>query len=91
MTHENFKGEKIFYLIEPTEKNLSLYEKWSSLPNNTEVFFSDQVSKCYICEIKEGNTIFLPTGYIHAVYTPQDSIDFGGNFITSYNIPLQLK
>jgi hypothetical protein len=41
--------------------------------------------------MKEGNTIFLPTGWIHAVYTPQDSIVFGGNFLQSFNIPLQLK
>ena len=68
-----------------------MYEKWAATPNNTEIFLSDQVNKCYICELKEGNTIFLPTGYIHAVFTPSDSIVFGGNFEHSYNIPLQIK
>lgn len=28
----------------------------------------------------------IPTGYIHAVYTPMDSIVFGGNFLHSYNV-----
>ena len=31
------------------------------------------------------------TGWIHAVYTPDDSLVFGGNFIHSYNIPGQIK
>lgn len=31
------------------------------------------------------------TGWIHAVYTPDDSLVFGGNFIHSFNIPGQIK
>ena len=30
-------------------------------------------------------------GWIHSVYTPVDSLVFGGNFVHSYNISLQLK
>lgn len=85
------KGSKIFYLIEPNETNLSLYEKWNSIHNHTEIFFANKVEKCYKLEIKAGNTIFLPCGWIHAVYTPEDSIVFGGNYETSYKIPLQIK
>ena len=85
------KGEKIFYLIEPTQKNLNIYEEWYISKNNRQVFLGDNVEKCYEIKIKEGNTIFLPTGWIHAVYTPLDSLVFGGNFLHSRNIPLQLK
>jgi len=28
---------------------------------------------------------------MHAVYTPEDSLVFGGNYIHAYNIPMQLK
>lgn len=87
----NNKGEKIFYLIEPTIENFELYEKWAKTNNNTEIFFADKTNKCFKCEIREGSTIFLPTGYIHAVYTPIDSIVFGGNFQHSFNIDLQIK
>ena len=31
------------------------------------------------------------SGWIHGVYTPKDSLVFGGNFIHSYNIPQQLR
>lgn len=35
--------------------------------------------------------MIIPTGWIHAVYTPMDSIVFGGNFLHSLNIPMQLE
>ena len=38
-------------------------------------------------------TTFQPLflGWIHAVYTPTDTLVFGGNFLHSFNIPMQLK
>lgn len=35
--------------------------------------------------------MLIPTGWIHAVYTPVDSLVFGGNFLHSYNINMQLN
>ena len=29
-------------------------------------------------------------GWIHAVYTPVDTLVFGGNFLHSFNVPMQL-
>lgn len=29
-------------------------------------------------------------GWIHAVYTPEDTLVFGGNILHSFNIPMQL-
>ena len=86
------KGEKLFYLIKPTEDNLKKYEEWAKLDNQNEVFLPDTLEdKCYSITLREGQTFFIPTGWIHAVYTPKDSIVFGGNFLHSINIPLQLK
>ncbi|XP_064632054.1 histone lysine demethylase PHF8-like isoform X2 [Lineus longissimus] len=84
------RGEKIFYLIQPTPANLTLYQQWCNSYNQSETFFGDQVDKCYRIVAKQGQTIFLPTGWIHAVFTPIDSLVFGGNFLHSYNIGLQL-
>lgn len=33
----------------------------------------------------------LYVGWIHAVYTPMDTLVFGGNFLHSFNIPMQLN
>jgi len=34
--------------------------------------------------------VSLCVGWIHAVYTPMDTLVFGGNFLHSFNIPMQL-
>ncbi|XP_017781389.1 PREDICTED: jmjC domain-containing histone demethylation protein 1-like [Nicrophorus vespilloides] len=85
------KGGKVFWLIPPTEPNLELYEKWVLSGKQSDIFFGDTVEKCARIELKEGNTFFIPTGWIHAVYTPVDSLVFGGNFLHSFGIDKQLK
>ncbi|XP_021430700.2 lysine-specific demethylase 7B isoform X1 [Oncorhynchus mykiss] len=84
-------GEKIFYLIKPTQDNLTLYEVWSSSPNQSEVFFGDKVDQCYKCVVPQGTTVLIPTGWIHAVLTSQDCMAFGGNFLHNLNIGMQLR
>uniref|UniRef100_A0A1B6DFS1 JmjC domain-containing protein n=1 Tax=Clastoptera arizonana TaxID=38151 RepID=A0A1B6DFS1_9HEMI len=42
-------------------------------------------------KLMAGNTLLIPTGWIHAVYTPVDSMVFGGNYFHNLNIPLQLR
>ncbi|CRK99580.1 CLUMA_CG012893, isoform A [Clunio marinus] len=85
------KGSKVFWLIPPTEKNLQLYEKWVLSGKQSAVFFGDTVEKCARIYLTEGNTFFIPSGWIHAVYTPTDTLVFGGNFLHSFGIVKQLK
>lgn len=84
-------GCKVFWLIPPTEHNLDLYERWVLSGKQSDIFFGDTVEKCARIILQEGNTFFIPTGWIHAVYTPKDSLVFGGNFLHSYGIEKQLK
>lgn len=53
---------------------------------------------CYFCNfitIKScfffSLSLFFSVGWIHAVYTPEDTLVFGGNFLHSFNIPMQLN
>jgi lysine-specific demethylase PHF8 len=85
------RGEKIFYLIKPTPANLHLYQQWMCSSTQSETFFGDQVDACYKCVLKQGQTMLIPTGWIHAVLTPVDSLVFGGNFVHSLNIPMQIQ
>lgn len=85
------KGSKVFWLIPPTERNLQLYEQWVLSGKQSDIFFGDTVEKCCRIQLQEGNTFFIPTGWIHAVYTPCDSLVFGGNFLHSFGIEKQLK
>jgi len=84
-------GKKVFLLIPPNDHNLEQYESWLCSPMQPEIFFADKADKCYKVTLEEGRTMVIPTGWIHAVYTPIDSIVFGGNFLHSLDIKGQLK
>ncbi|XP_022665564.1 lysine-specific demethylase 2B-like isoform X2 [Varroa destructor] len=84
-------GKKIFWLIPPTETNLKLYESWVLSGKQGDIFFGQSVEKCARIELNAGETFFIPTGWIHAVYTPVDTLVFGGNFLHSFGIEKQLR
>ena len=54
---------------------------------------SDLTTKgdCKRLTLHAGETLFIPGGWIHAVYTPVDSLVIGGNFLLSPCIIPQLK
>ncbi|XP_076795182.1 lysine-specific demethylase PHF2 isoform X2 [Arvicanthis niloticus] len=85
------KGEKIFYLIRPASANISLYERWRSASNHSEMFFADQVDKCYKCTVKQGQTLFIPSGWIYATLTPVDCLAFAGHFLHSLSVEMQMR
>ena len=63
--------------------------------NSTDMFWQpkDLSFKKFIfrLRVRQGQTVLIPTGWIHAVFTPKDSLVFGGNFLHSLNIQLQLR
>ncbi|XP_053741273.1 lysine-specific demethylase 2B isoform X1 [Synchiropus splendidus] len=85
-----FKGQKVFWLVPPTLHNLALYEDWVLSGKQTDIFLGDRADGCQRVELKQGYTFFIPSGWIHAVYTPKDTLVFGGNILHSFNIPMQL-
>uniref|UniRef100_A0A672IC96 [histone H3]-dimethyl-L-lysine(36) demethylase n=1 Tax=Salarias fasciatus TaxID=181472 RepID=A0A672IC96_SALFA len=84
------RGSKVFWLIPPTPQNLQLYEDWVLSGKQGDVFLGDRASDCQRMELQRGCTFIIPSGWIHAVYTPVDSLVFGGNFLHSFNVPTQL-
>eukprot|EP00184_Porphyridium_aerugineum_P001734 CAMPEP_0184697310 /NCGR_PEP_ID=MMETSP0313-20130426/4314_1 /TAXON_ID=2792 /ORGANISM="Porphyridium aerugineum, Strain SAG 1380-2" /LENGTH=1095 /DNA_ID=CAMNT_0027156087 /DNA_START=364 /DNA_END=3648 /DNA_ORIENTATION=+ len=86
-----FSGAKEFYLIRPTEENLKIYQEWANSPTQNLSFLADRVDECFKVTLEVGNTMIIPSGWIHAVYTPKDSIVFGGNFLHSFNLDMQLR
>uniref|UniRef100_A0A4W6CMG3 Lysine-specific demethylase 2B n=1 Tax=Lates calcarifer TaxID=8187 RepID=A0A4W6CMG3_LATCA len=85
-----FKGQKVFWLVPPTTHNLALYEDWVLSGKQSDIFLGDRADGCQRVELKQGYTFFIPSGWIHAVYTPEDTLVFGGNILHSFNIPMQL-
>ncbi|TFK67874.1 Clavaminate synthase-like protein [Pluteus cervinus] len=85
------RGSKVFYFIRPSGANLAAYERWSGTELQTHVWLGDLVDEVYKVELRAGNTMIIPSGWIHAVYTPEDTLVFGGNFLHSYGANLQFK
>ncbi|KAK3535409.1 hypothetical protein QTP70_016777 [Hemibagrus guttatus] len=85
------RGRKVFWLIPPTPHNLELYENWVLSGKQGDIFLGDKATACQRIELKQGYTFMIPSGWIHAVYTPEDTLVFGGNFLHSFNIPMQLN
>ncbi|KAG0150423.1 hypothetical protein CROQUDRAFT_196962 [Cronartium quercuum f. sp. fusiforme G11] len=86
------RGSKTFYFIRPTPSNLEKYEEWSGDSDLQEsTWLGDRVDVVYKVSLQAGHTMIIPTGWIHAVYTPVDSLVFGGNYLHSLNIPIQLR
>eukprot|EP00501_MAST-03F_sp_TOSAG23-6_P000023 GSMAST32.ASY1.ANO1.24.1 assembled CDS len=81
------RGKKIFLMIPPTKSNLKKYEEWVQNEKQSEIFFADLCDDCFRVNVSVGNTLFLPSGWIHAV---SDSLVFGGNYIHAFALPKQL-
>lgn len=85
------KGKKTFLFIPPTTKNLAKYQEWNLSPEQNHTFLPSWTSHCYRVDLSEGDTMLIPSGWIHAVWTPEDSLVIGGNFLTKIHYTLQLK
>ena len=86
-------GEKWFYMIPPTKRNLKIYQDWSKSQTQNATFLPSiiGIDQCRILKFTSGMTAMLPTGWIHAVYTPRDTLVIGGNFLHGLNMGLQLQ
>jgi hypothetical protein len=96
----------VFYVVEPTEENLLEFIAYQKDPNRTDYFFGDRLPANSVQKVgvacsgeinflwiivEQGNTLMVPSGWIHAVWTPLDSLVFGGNFLHSLNIAMQIR
>ncbi|KAF1949320.1 hypothetical protein CC80DRAFT_429600 [Byssothecium circinans] len=85
------KGKKVFFFIPPTKQNLKKYEDWCLSPRQGHEFLGHQVKECYRVDLYPGDTMLIPSGWIHAVWTPDDSLVIGGNFLTRIHYSMQIK
>lgn len=85
------KGKKTFFFIPPKDKHLKKYEEWCNSPAQDSMFLGNQTKECYRVDLSEGDTMLIPSGWIHAVWTPENSLVIGGNFLTRLNYGMQIK
>lgn len=89
-----FIGMKEFCLIQPTVSNLETYENWLTPNEVNKIFLPDlieDVTTISYVKVCPGQTLIIPSGYIHAVYTAEDSIVYGGNFLHSNSVEMQFS
>ncbi|KAI9892977.1 MAG: JmjC domain-containing histone demethylation protein 1 [Vezdaea aestivalis] len=85
------KGKKTFLFISPKQKHLKKYEQWCLSPAQNQTFLPDQTKECMRVDLSEGDTMLIPSGWIHAVWTPEDSLVIGGNFLTRLHYSTQIQ
>ncbi|KAI9780020.1 MAG: Lysine-specific demethylase 7A [Candelina submexicana] len=85
------KGKKTFLFIPPKNKHLKKYEEWCLSPAQNWTFLPDQTKECYRVDLSEGDTMLIPSGWIHAVWTPENSLVIGGNFLTRLHFGMQIR
>lgn len=84
-------GNKKFLLFPPTKSNLKIYSEWCCDMSQNVTFLGDLLDEGVAMELKAGDLFMIPSGFIHAVFTPIDSLIIGGNFLTVRDIETQLQ
>ena len=85
------EGKKTFFFIPPKPKHLKAYEEWNNNPQQNFTFLPDITKECYRVDLSKGDTMLIPSGWIHAVWTPEDSLVIGGNFLNRLSYRNQFK
>lgn len=85
------KGKKTFFFIPPKPKHLKAYEEWNDSPQQNFTFLPHTTKECYRVDLHAGDTMLIPSGWIHAVWTPETSLVIGGNFLTKMSFKNQFK
>lgn len=85
------RGRKTFFFIPPKPKHLKKYEEWCLSPNQNSTFLGNETNECYRVDLFEGDTMLIPSGWIHAVWTPENSLVIGGNFLTRMHYGMQIQ
>ena len=85
------KGKKTFFFIPPEDKNLKKYEEWCNSETQNTTFLGEVTGECSRVDLSEGDTMLIPAGWIHAVWTPENSLVIGGNFLTHTHYEMQIK
>lgn len=85
------RGKKTFFFIPPKPGHLKKYEDWNNSHEQNFTWLPDATQECYRVDLSAGDTMLIPSGWIHAVWTPENSLVIGGNFLTRMHYSTQLR
>ncbi|KDN44758.1 Clavaminate synthase-like protein [Tilletiaria anomala UBC 951] len=84
-------GQKTFLFAPPTTRNLKQYRLWSSSTRQDVEWLGKNLEQLTRVDVFAGDTLLIPSGWIHAVYTPLDTLVVGGNFLHDLGAAMQLR
>lgn len=84
-------GHKTFLFAPPTARNLAAYKAWCSSTRQDFDWLGDHLHSLTRVDIRPGETMLIPSGWLHCVYTPKNTLVVGGNFLTDWNVATQWK
>ena len=84
-------GTKTFVVAPPTAANLELMRRWqmNGEAADDETFPAD-LEGARVVAVGRGQALFLPSGWIHAVHTAEDSAVLGWNWQPAAQLPASL-
>ena len=85
------KGKKTFFFIPPKSTHLKHYENWCKSNSQNYCWLGNLTKECYRVDLSEGDTMLIPSGWIHSVWTPENSLVIGGNFLTRLHYGTQIR
>ncbi|SNX87116.1 probable JmjC domain-containing histone demethylation protein 1 [Melanopsichium pennsylvanicum] len=84
-------GQKTFLFAPPTPRNLAAYKAWCSSTRQDFDWLGDHLHSLTRVDITPGETMLIPSGWLHCVYTPKNTLVVGGNFLTDWNVATQWR
>lgn len=85
------RGKKTFFFIPPKPSHLKKYEDWNNSHEQNFTWLPEATKECYRVDLSAGDTMLIPSGWIHAVWTPENSLVIGGNFLTRMHYSTQFR
>ncbi|KAF1329480.1 hypothetical protein FI667_g5775, partial [Globisporangium splendens] len=84
-------GDAWVYLIPPTAHNLRTFQHWRRSPERTRVFLAQQVDQCIQCVVSKASTLFIPAGWISAIFSPHACSFYMGFFSMTVSVCSQVR
>eukprot|EP00605_Chrysophyceae_sp_TOSAG23-4_P001600 GSChrysophyteH1.ASY1.ANO1.1759.1 assembled CDS len=90
--HVDFGGTSVWYhVLSGRKRFLFAPPTLQFLGDLLQSRAADGKPQLFRLDLLPGQTLIIPGAWIHAVYTPEDSLVVGGNFLTSSKIIRQLQ
>jgi len=85
-------GQKMFVVAPPTPSNLRAFQAWQQSDERAGVGeFPAKLEGAKLLTLTQGQSLMLPSGWIHAVFTPEDSCVLGWNWQPKEQLPAMLS